>query len=52
MKKDLTSLLIKECCKGKKCKECGFFGPNFHCYLQVIINIIDKNEKENDNYEK
>lgn len=52
MKKDLSSLLIKECCKGKKCEECGFLNPNFHCYLQDIINIINKNEKEYDNYEK
>lgn len=48
MKKDLAGLLIKECCQGKKCKECGFLNPNFHCYLQDIIKIV----KENDNYEK
>ena len=53
MKKDLTMLLIKECCKGKKCKECGFFStPKIGCYLTDIINIIEKSEKENENYEK
>lgn len=49
MKKDLVSLLIKECCKGKICEECSFLHSDFKCYLTDIINII---KKENDNYEK
>lgn len=51
MKQDLISLLIKNCCTGKKCGNCGF-EINFHCCLSDVIEIIKKNEKENDNYEK
>ena len=52
MKQDLVSLLIKECCKGRKCENCGFRDKSFHCCLSDIIEIIKKNEKENENYEK
>lgn len=52
MKKDLISLLIKNCCTGRQCTECSFLSSNFKCYLTDIINIIKKNEKENENYEK
>lgn len=52
MKKDLIRLLIKECCKGKHCSECGFLHSSFKCYLTDIINILEKNEKENENNER
>ena len=48
MKKDLETLLIKECCHGKRCKNCGFLDREFHCWLIDIILKI----KEYDNYEK
>ena len=52
MKKDLISLLIKDCCKGRRCDECPFLNSQFKCYLTDIINILEKNEKENENSEK
>lgn len=52
MKKDLSALLVKECCTGKKCDDCGFLKPNLHCYLHDIIKIIKNSEKENSDYEK
>jgi hypothetical protein len=52
MKKDLISLLIKDCCKGRCCDECPFLSSQSKCYLIDIIEIIKKNERENENYEK
>ena len=52
MKKDLVSLIIKDCCKGRECGECPFSYSEFKCYLIDIIEIIKNNEKENDIYEK
>ena len=52
MKKDLVSLIIKDCCKGRKCDECPFLHSDFKCYLTDIINIIKNYKKENDIYEK
>ena len=52
MKEDLINLLIKDCCKGRHCKECPFFDPQFNCRLTEIINILEKNEKEKENSEK
>ena len=50
MKKELISLLIKEICKDMTCNKCKY--SKIGCYLIDIIEIINKNEKENDNYEK
>ena len=50
MKKDLVSLIIKECCEGRKCDVCPFshFSDlGFKCYLIDIINIIKNYKKEN-----
>ena len=47
MKKDLVSLIIKDCCKGRECDECPFLHSDFKCYLTDIINIIENYEKEN-----
>lgn len=52
MKKDLVRILIKECCKGRKCENCGFRDKSFHCCLADIIEIVKKSEKENENHEK
>ena len=52
MKEDLINLLIKDCCKGRHCKECPFLDLQFNCRLTEIINIIKKNERENENHEK
>lgn len=52
MKKDLISLLIKDCCKGRSCNECPFLSSQSKCYLINIIEIIKNNERENENYEK
>ena len=52
MKEDLINLLIKDCCKGRHCKECPFLDTQFNCHLTEIINIIKKNEKEKENSEK
>lgn len=52
MKEDLINLLIKDCCKGRHCKECPFLDTQFNCRLREIINILEKNERENENYEK
>ena len=52
MKKNLVTLLIKEVCQGKICENCNFCKPVTGCYLTDIINIINKNEKENVIYEK
>ena len=52
MKNFLINLLIKDCCKGRCCDECPFYNPHSNCYLTDIINIINKNEKGNENYEK
>lgn len=52
MKQDLIVLLIKEVCQGKKCESCNFCKPVNGCYLIDIINILKKNERENENYEK
>lgn len=52
MKEDLIMLLIKDCCKGRHCTECPFLHSQFKCYLTDIINIIKKNERENENHEK
>ena len=41
MKKHLIDLLIKECCTGKKCKNCNFKNRKNHCCLLDIINIIE-----------
>lgn len=46
MKKDLTRLLIKDCCKGRDCNECPFLHSKSECYLTEIIEIIKKYEKE------
>ncbi len=48
MKKDLISLLIKDCCKGRHCDECPFLHSGFKCYLTDIINIIEKENENND----
>ena len=45
--KDLVSLIIKDCCKGRKCDECPFLHSDFKCYLTDIINIIKNYKKEN-----
>ena len=51
MKKDLVNLLIKDCCKGRKCDECKY--SKIGCYLIDMIELIKKYDiKENDNYEK
>ena len=54
MKKDLlVSLIIKDCCKDRKCNECPFSVSDsdsysaFKCYLTDIINIIKNYKKEN-----
>ena len=53
MKNDLISLLIKEVCQVRMCENCSFWkSDDDGCYLIDIIEIINKNEKENDNYEK
>ena len=53
MKNDLISLLIKEVCQVRMCENCSFWKPDDDgCYLIDIIEIINKNEKENDIYEK
>lgn len=52
MKEDLINLLIKDCCRGRHCKECPFLDSQLNCRLTEIINIIKKNERENENYEK
>ena len=49
MKNDLISLLIKEVCQVRMCENCSFWKPDDDgCYLIDIIEIINKNEKEND----
>ena len=48
MKKDLKLLLIKECCYGKECKNCGFVDLKFNCRLLDIISKLKESEK----YEK
>ena len=48
MKKDLVSLIIKYCCKGRECDECPFSHSDFKCYLIDIIEIIKNNKKENE----
>ena len=40
MKVSLLSLLIKNCCEGKKCGECGFLSDDGHCYLTDILIYI------------
>ena len=40
MKVNLISLLIKNCCTGKQCKECGFLSDDGHCYLTDILISI------------
>ena len=51
MKKELTSLLIKEICKGKTCEKCKY--NKIGCYLIDMIELIKKYDvKENDIYEK
>ena len=53
MKNDLISLLIKEVCQVRMCENCSFWkSDDDGCYLIDIIEIINKNEKENDIYEK
>ena len=48
MKNDLISLLIKEVCQVRMCENCSFWKPDDDgCYLIDIIEIINKNEKEN-----
>ena len=51
MKKDLTSLLIKEICKGKTCEKCKY--NKIGCYLVEMIELIKKYDvKGNEYYEK
>lgn len=45
MKKDLTKLLIKECCKKVCCNHCAFKESDTHCYLSDIIKIIKRSEE-------
>ena len=49
MKNDLISLLIKEVCQVRMCENCSFWkSDDDGCYLIDIIEIINKNEKENE----
>ena len=46
MKKELTSLLIKEICKNKTCDKCKY--KKIGCYLVDMIELIKKYDvKEN-----
>ena len=48
MKKELTSLLIKECCKCMTCEKCVYCKHGLVCYLINMIELIKKYDiKEN-----
>ena len=42
MKKELTSLLIKGCCKGMTCEKCIYCEYGLGCYLIDMIELIKK----------
>ena len=42
MKKELTSLLIKVCCKGMTCENCIYCKQGLGCYLINMIELIKK----------
>ena len=37
--------LYKECCNGKRCKNCKYDTTNFDCHIAKIIKIVEDYEK-------
>lgn len=38
--------LYQHCCTGKKCENCKYDRPKFHCHISKIIKIIQEYEEE------
>lgn len=44
--------LYQHCCTGKKCENCKYDRPKFHCHISKIIKIVQEYEEEYIIYEK